>query len=607
MKLNNLYPGVHKLGPAVATAALMAAGSANVAAAPVSTELAFTCPFPLIGDQPIRATISADIPATVNAGDTLPAFAVSAITVVNDDARTGLKLVQSKTLEGTATNVNRIITAAGRSIEQVVHLDIPATNIPEESGEFNVPAAGSTTEVLFTSDDVGQAEIRIGELTLDLVARTANGDIAPAPIGEITTSCTQLPNQDNLLVTLTVAGEQVETPRISINTEELAFGSVQAGLNAQQSVSVISTGSAALGINNISISGPDAHLFTQTNNCGAALSPETSCAVNVTFAPSTDGTRSATLTIESTDADKPSIDVALSGRGTLAPSPEISVTPGSVNLGRVQVGMSKSEQVTITNTGNAALQIDSITLTGTHSNDFTQTNQCTTIAAGSSCSVDVNFVAAAVGVSNAALVVRSSDTENAEVTIPVTAEAFEEPTGGAELELLLGLEGSTLIAGTGGTLPLTGSIATMLDLASGTFEADTQVLPTSGNFSIKVLWSKINAAANVEFEQAGLTTGALVNGKLTANSPLYVKVPKVAIKVFGLPVRVGGGHECRTSEPVNIQLTTPEGSNFSPATGGDVAGVYDLPPLQNCGLLTGLLNKFMSGPGNTINLNLTPQ
>ena len=143
--------------------------------------------------------------------------------------------------------------------------------------------------------------------------------------------------------------------------------------------------------------------------------------------------------------------------------------------------------------------------------------------------------------------------------------------------------------------------------ASGTFEADLNVEPTVGNFSIKLLFSRLKATANVEFEQSEMTTGNLVNGKLTANSHLYVKVPKVQLKLFGIPIRVGGGSQCQTIEPVDITLTSVEGSNFSPATGGDVSGVYDLPPLENCGLLTSVLNQFLTGSGNTIDLTLTPE
>ncbi|HCR45068.1 MAG TPA: hypothetical protein DIW16_01435, partial [Marinobacter hydrocarbonoclasticus] len=402
-------------------------------------------------------------------------------------------------------------------------------------------------------------------------------------------------------------GDVVETPRISITPEDISFGSVQAGLSAQQSVTITNTGNTGLGLSNIFIDGTDADVFTVTNQCGSSLAPEASCAVDVTFAPSTEGTRNATLTIESTDPENESVSVPLSGKGTLAPTPEISVTPESVDLGRVLSGTSATAQVTVDNNGNAALQIDSITLTGANAADFIQTNDCTTVAAGESCTIDLNYTAGAPGVSNATLVVRSNDPETAETSVSVTAESYEEPTGGSELELLLGLQGSTLINATGGTLPLNGSIATLLDIASGTFEADLEVLPTSGNFSIKLLFSKINAAANVEFEQAEVTTGTLVNGKLTANSKLYVKVPKVAIKLGWLPVRIGGGSECQTREPINIELKSVEGSNFSPATGGEVSGVYELGALENCGLLTSLLNQFMTGPGNTINLELTPQ
>ena len=606
MKLRNLNTSVRKLGPAIAAAALMAGGAGNAAAEQVSTELAFECPFPLIGDQPIRATISADIPSVASVGETIPAFTVDAITVVNDDARTGLKLVQSATLEGVATSFNSV-TTPGRTVEQIVTLDIPPTPVPETSGEFNVPAAGTSPEFLVTADDVGELEIRVGALRLDLIARTANGDIAPAPIGEITTDCVQLPDQNNLLQTVTVDGEVVQTPRISITPEDISFGSVQAGLSAQQSVTITNTGNTGLGLTNIFVDGTDADVFTVTNQCGSSLAPEASCAVDVTFAPSTEGTRNATLTIESTDPENESVSVPLSGKGTLAPTPEISVTPESVDLGRVLSGTSATAQVTVDNNGNAALQIDSITLTGANAADFIQTNDCTTVAAGESCTVDLNYTAGAPGVSNATLVVRSNDPETAETSVSVTAESYEEPTGGSELELLLGLQGSTLINATGGTLPLNGSIATLLDIASGTFEADLEVLPTSGNFSIKLLFSKINAAANVEFEQAEVTTGTLVNGKLTANSKLYVKVPKVAIKLGWLPVRIGGGSECQTREPINIELKSVEGSNFSPATGGEVSGVYELGALENCGLLTSLLNQFMTGPGNTINLELTPQ
>ncbi|MCK0163689.1 choice-of-anchor D domain-containing protein [Marinobacter sp. S6332] len=602
MKLRNTNPGGRMLAPALAAAALMS-GAGSAMAAPVTTNLQFTCPFPLIGDQPISAEISADIPTSATVGSPLPAFAVTAMTLVNEDSRTGLKLVGSETVEGTAVNTNQIITA-GRTVEQTVTLTIPPSPIPSESGPFTVPANGQAPEFTFTEQDIGNAEIRVGGLTLNLVARTANGSIAPAPIGEITTNCTLLAGQDNLLQTVAVQFDTVETPRIAVNRDEVAFGNVQAGTTKDEIVTLSNTGNAALGINGVSIAGANASAFMQSNSCGTIAAGE-SCDVNVTYIPDGEGTQSATLTVNSTDAENSSVDVALNGRSVLAPIPEIAVTPASVNLGRVQLGQSNSTSVTISNNGNDTLLINGIELAGPDASEFLQTNNCTTVAPGQTCAAEVSFTAAAAGVRNAQLVISSDDPENAEVSVPVTAEGFEAPTN--EIELLLGLAGSTYINSSDSTLPLNGSIATLLELASGTFEADLNVEPTVGNFSIKLLFSRLNATANVEFEQSEMTTGNLVNGKLTANSHLYVKVPKVQLKLFGIPIRVGGGSQCQTIEPVDITLTSVEGSNFSPATGGDVSGVYNLPALENCGLLTSVLNQFLTGSGNTIDLTLTPE
>lgn len=602
MKLRNTNPRARILAPALAAAALMS-GAGSALASPVSTNLQFTCPFPLIGDQPISAEISADIPTNATVGTSLPGFNVTAMTLVNDDSRTGLKLVGSTTVEGSAVNTNQIITP-GRTIEQVVTLTIPQSPIPEESGAFTVPADGQAPEFMFTDQDVGNAEIRVGGLTLNLVARTANGEIAPAPIGEITTNCALLEGQDNLLQTVTVEGDVVETPRIAVNRDEIAFGNVQAGVTKDETVTLSNTGNAALGINGVSIAGANASAFMQSNNCSTIAAGE-SCDVNVTYIPDGEGTQSATLTINSTDADNSSVDVALSGRSVLAPIPEIAVTPASVSLGQVQLGQSESAQVTVSNNGNEALLINSINLTGADASEFLQTNNCTTVAPGQTCAIDVSFTAATTGVRNAELVIASNDAESPEISVPVSAEGFEASSDA--IELLLGLKGSTFIKSSDSTLPLNGSIATLLELASGTFEADLAIDPTVGHFSIKLLFSRLKGVANVEFEQSEITTGTLVNGKLTANSHLYVKVPKVQLKLWGIPFRVGGGDQCQSIQPVDITLASNDGSNFSPATGGDVSGEYNLPPLENCGLLTDVLNQFLSGSGNTINLTLTPE
>jgi hypothetical protein len=88
------------------------------------------------------------------------------------------------------------------------------------------------------------------------------------------------------------------------------------------------------------------------------------------------------------------ITVAISG-ATSTLVPKISATPASVNFGSVKLGTASTPQVvTIKNTGTSNLIISTVSITGTDSGDFGQSNSCGTIAAGESCPVNVTFTPA---------------------------------------------------------------------------------------------------------------------------------------------------------------------------------------------------------------------
>src|SRR5205085_4067586 len=70
---------------------------------------------------------------------------------------------------------------------------------------------------------------------------------------------------------------------------------------------------------------------------------------------------------------------------------------------------SAAQTVTLTNSGNAALTISSIGLSGTNSGDFAQTNTCpsssSTLAAGASCTISVTFTPTATGTRSASVTI----------------------------------------------------------------------------------------------------------------------------------------------------------------------------------------------------------
>lgn len=119
-------------------------------------------------------------------------------------------------------------------------------------------------------------------------------------------------------------------PEINVTPGTLDFGEVTTGMvSPAQAVTIQNQGEVSLSISNISLSGTDAARFAiSSNNCGATLSAGASCTVQITFSPTTAGSRSAQLVITSNDSDEGTVNVALSGR-----TPGGSGgTPGTYNL-----------------------------------------------------------------------------------------------------------------------------------------------------------------------------------------------------------------------------------------------------------------------------------
>ncbi len=585
----------------VAIAAVALSAMSGIAQAdPVSLTLQYGCPFPLIGSQPISADISSDMPASIAVGQPTGAFELSALTTVNENSRTGLKLVGSQTIGGTA-NASSNIALPGINLPLTVPLTIEQTPIPGTPGDFTVLAEGSTPSLTFTEANVGEAVITVGNLVLEMVALLADGSQAPAPIGQFTSPCTLTAGQNTVLHSFQITPvDGDDEADINVNPTAVDFGMVQAGLSATQTVTVANIGGLPLGVNNVTISGGNG-AFTQSNNC-ATVAAGANCQVTVTYFASGNGAQGATLVIESDDADESSVSVQLSGVSAEEQLPQISVDSQSINFGTVALGATADRAITVTNTGMAGLNIAAIGIAGANSGDFTQSHNCSTIAPNASCTINVTFSTGQAGARNAQLTIESDDAANPSLTVALTGTGNDGSAG--MLDIAMDIEGFSFIKRSKTELPITGGIDARLELATGMFTADLNLEPTLA--PIAVIKNLLNSKATVEFEQIGETTGTFINGVLNSESTMYIKVPKVTVKMFGFDVRIGGGENCRTVEPVTINLQTPEGEQFSPATGGNLMGTYTLPQLENCGALNSVITQFMVGTGNTIGLVLTP-
>ena len=191
-------------------------------------------------------------------------------------------------------------------------------------------------------------------------------------------------------------------PTYTVSPTSLAFGSETTNVaSAPMSITVTNTGTVALPITSITLSGTSPHPFSQTNTCGTSVAVGATCTISVVFKPTSTGSKTATLNVNA-GGGAGTQTVALSGTGVV---PTYTVSPTSLAFGSVPDGTTSGPQsVTVTNTGTVALPITSITLSGTNPGQFSQTNTCgTSVAVGASCTISVVFKPTATGSKTATL------------------------------------------------------------------------------------------------------------------------------------------------------------------------------------------------------------
>jgi hypothetical protein len=108
-------------------------------------------------------------------------------------------------------------------------------------------------------------------------------------------------------------------PIAALSPTSLTFPGPSGG--APQVVTLSNTGSAALSIANIAVSGANASDFAASHNCGTVLSAAGSCAISVTFNPTASGARTASLVVTDNSGNAPGSTqtAGLTGNSAAAP------------------------------------------------------------------------------------------------------------------------------------------------------------------------------------------------------------------------------------------------------------------------------------------------
>lgn len=179
-------------------------------------------------------------------------------------------------------------------------------------------------------------------------------------------------------------------PRLSLSSQEERFVAVRVGHAGKRTIHLTSSGSGAVEIKAVALSGSGASLFQVASApcSGKSLAVGEACSIEVDFRPNAEGRASATLSIES-----PSLDttptVTLMGNGV---QPQFSIARASLEFGTVRRTTSATRTLRIRDTGSGALTIVSTTLSGPAASDFSLSGSCHgKLAAKASCNLVVHF------------------------------------------------------------------------------------------------------------------------------------------------------------------------------------------------------------------------
>jgi len=295
------------------------------------------------------------------------------------------------------------------------------------SGVLNISSVAFTGP---NGGDFGQTN-NCGSSVAGGASCTINVTFTPTVTGAESATLSVSDNASGSPQTVTLTGTGT-APSVSLSSASLSFSNQPVGTtSAASAVTVTNTGTASLTFTGIGATGDFAVAASGTTcSTSAPVAASGSCVVNVTFTPTTNGTRSGSLTLTDNASGSPQT-VSLSGTGT---GPVVSLS-APLTFSAQFVGTSSSSQtVTLTNTGNGNLTLTAVAVTGPFAIATTGTTCSTSnpVAAGATCTVAVTFTPTAAGTASGSLSF-SDNAPNSPQTVALSGTgqdfSFAPPSG----------------------------------------------------------------------------------------------------------------------------------------------------------------------------------
>ncbi len=374
------------------------------------------------------------------------------------------------------------------------------------------PASGASVPTGSVTFLDGSATLGTGALNASGVASFSTSFLAVGAHSITASYAGDTRNNSSASAAVSVTVAAAPAPVLSLTPAALSFSAASGTTSAVQYATLTNTGNAQLNLNAIALLGANAAAFKQSTTCGGTLAAGASCSVTLSFAPTGVAGYSATLSVADNASGAPHT-VVLSGTGVVLVAPAVSVSPATLTFSAFTGATSAAQSVTLSNTGNGALSISGISITGDNASSFAQTNNCgASLAAASSCNLSVTFSPAAAGSFSASLSI-ADNASGSPHTVALSGAGALPPT-----------------------FTLTSSTPAQTVSYGGTAAYTITVTPQNGAFnnSISFTTSGLPSGVTATFSPSTLTPGSsAASTTLTLTAPLKASLERPRNWPFG--------------------------------------------------------------------------
>jgi hypothetical protein len=237
------------------------------------------------------------------------------ITITSSDTGYGNRTVTYSVAANTSTSARTGTIAAAGQTFTITQQGQSCTYAISPTGSS--PAASATTGSVNVTCGTSCPWTAASNVSWITITSSATGNGGGTVSYAVSANTSTSPRTGTLTIagqtfTMTQAGKSNRV--ISVSPRSIDFGKVRVRTFATKTVTVSNTGTANLTVSGIALSGTNADQFRRTTKC-RTVAPKGSCSIQVIFAPTFKGNKSATLSISSDDPNTPVAGVALAGTG----------------------------------------------------------------------------------------------------------------------------------------------------------------------------------------------------------------------------------------------------------------------------------------------------